>query len=547
MDLTASVKHESAVMLSMCRDLQYKAGVYAHETMTLSDLTRLEWNQFCLHLGYCDGALSRYQREFFKAILENHSAVSELERQYYSQQLGSIRFVNRVPRSVQECIRTDLTGRLRGRESAYGQAMVCFYARLGEAFIQDDAEDHYTMVQLYTAYMTMLTDYLKKMEVYDPDFDFGEWIGNYEEIHGDVPATPAAPSSPAAPAPKKDAPAAPADIPGITSKKNAASGSAAPKSTGKKPAINTDALADVSGKKEKDDKPVIRDVSVVIEELNALVGLKPVKQEIESLVNLIKIRKLREERGFPSTNITLHMVFSGNPGTGKTTVARMLAEIYAALGLLSKGHLVEVDRAGLVSGYVGQTATKTTKVIEKALGGVLFIDEAYSLTAKKGENDFGQEAVDTLLKGMEDNRDNLVVIVAGYTDLMEEFLDSNPGLRSRFNRFIFFDDYNATELTAIFESMCKKNQFKISQEARDKIELSFALRIQNKPENFANAREARNLFEKAVVNQANRLAALHEKDGADALTDEMLLTIEAGDITFPADFHEEDNDEEGEA
>ena len=491
MDFTATVKKEFRTMLALCNDLQYKGGVYRDQTMTLADCMNLEWKYFLLHLGFCDGSLSRYQKEFLTAICSWQESSSSFEQQYYSNQLGSVHFTSKVPRSVQECIRMDLTCRLKGRETCYGQAAVSFFGRLGQAFIQDDADDHYQMVRLYTAYCTMLTDYLKKMDVYHSDFRFESWIADYEAARSGLSGS--SPKTTASDTERKSSSAAPSCAEPAPSKK-------------------------------------VRSVSEILEELNALVGLKQVKQEIESLVNLILIRKLRTERGYSGTPITLHMVFSGNPGTGKTTVARMLSEIYAGLGLLEKGHLVEVDRSGLVSGYVGQTAAKTNQVIEKALGGVLFIDEAYTLTAGKGENDFGQEAVDTLLKGMEDHRNELVVIVAGYPDLMEEFLDSNPGLRSRFNRFILFEDYHADELTEIFESMCKKNEFRLSAGARDKIEMSFALLLQRKPDNFANAREVRNLFEKAVVSQANRLAALHHASGEDALTDDMLLTIEACDI-----------------
>ncbi len=275
----------------------------------------------------------------------------------------------------------------------------------------------------------------------------------------------------------------------------------------------------------KEQKVEKRSVEEVLEELNALVGLEGVKKEVNSLVNLLKIQKLREERGMKQPNVSKHLVFSGNPGTGKTTIARMLAGIYSALGILSGGQLIEVDRAGLVSGYIGQTATKVMEVVEKALGGILFIDEAYTLTANKGEGDFGQEAVDTLLKAMEDNRDNLIVIVAGYPDLMDEFLSSNPGLRSRFNKFIFFDDYNPQELCQILLSMAKGQQYEFSEEAKAKALDYFTQACENKTENFANAREVRNYFEKAISRQAGRLVG-----SINNLDDKMLVTIEAEDL-----------------
>ena len=203
--------------------------------------------------------------------------------------------------------------------------------------------------------------------------------------------------------------------------------------------------------------------------------------------------------------ISRHLVFLGNPGTGKTTVARILSKIYKQLGVLETGQLVEVDRAGLVAGYVGQTALKTKEKIDEAMGGILFIDEAYTLA--KGGNDFGQEAIDTILKAMEDNRDAFIVIVAGYPGPMEAFLDSNPGLKSRFNKRILFEDYTNEELLSIFEVFCRKYGVTLNAEAQECVQQYLSKLCANKPENFANGREMRNLFEGAVSNQANRLAS----------------------------------------
>lgn len=262
----------------------------------------------------------------------------------------------------------------------------------------------------------------------------------------------------------------------------------------------------------------------LLKELDDLVGLKQVKEDVSSQINLLKVRKLRRERNLTDLPVSMHLVFTGNPGTGKTTVARLLAKIYKALGVLSKGQLVEVDRSELVGGYVGQTAIKTQEVINSALGGVLFIDEAYSLTADRDPSDFGYEAVATLLVEMENHRDDLAVIVAGYPEPMEQFLQSNPGLKSRFNKFIHFDDYKPEELMKIFESMAGKQGFKMDTSTKEKAIGLFEKMYDEREEDFANGRSVRNFFEKAIVRQANRLA------GQDQISDEDLLTLKLEDL-----------------
>ena len=257
-------------------------------------------------------------------------------------------------------------------------------------------------------------------------------------------------------------------------------------------------------------------------ELQEYIGLEKIKDEVRDLINLVTVYQMRREHELPVADLSLHMVFSGNPGTGKTMIARLMARIYKTLGILSGGQLIEVDRSGLVAGYVGQTAVKTMEVLEKAKGGVLFIDEAYTLS-RGGQNDFGQEAIDTVLKYMEDHRSEIVVIVAGYTELMQEFVHSNPGLESRFNRFMEFDDYNEDELFAIFEQRCKKNGYCLQEEATVAVK-QYLQEIAQKPGNFGNGRGVRNLFEKILVEQANRLAV------AESITKEILMEVLLEDV-----------------
>ena len=263
------------------------------------------------------------------------------------------------------------------------------------------------------------------------------------------------------------------------------------------------------------------DMKDLLAELDGYIGLQTVKEEVHNLINMASVYQLRRQHDLPTTDMSLHLVFTGNPGTGKTMMARMMARIYRSLDILSRGQLVEVDRSGLVAGYVGQTAIKTQKVIEKAMGGVLFIDEAYALNGRS-ENDFGQEAIDTILKAMEDHRDDLVVIVAGYTDLMDRFIHSNPGLESRFNRFLLFDDYTTDEMVDIFRMQCKKGCYQLTEEARPLIRDYIA--EESADDSFGNARGVRNLFEHVLVAQNNRLATMEK------ITREDLMTITADDV-----------------
>lgn len=246
------------------------------------------------------------------------------------------------------------------------------------------------------------------------------------------------------------------------------------------------------------------DLETCLAELTKLAGLANVKGEIESLVRFLEVNKAREQHDLKGAAMSLHMVFSGNPGTGKTTVARIVSRIFSALGVLEKGHLVETDRLGLVGQYVGHTAKRTDDLVNQSLDGVLFVDEAYGLVSG-GENDFGREAIDTLVKRMEDFRERLIVIVAGYPDDMKRFIDTNPGLQSRFTIHLNFEDYTAPELVAIFKSFCEKNQYTLAPEAEAALEIRAAAELKAAGRGYGNGRHMRNLFEKAIRKHAVRL------------------------------------------
>ena len=278
-----------------------------------------------------------------------------------------------------------------------------------------------------------------------------------------------------------------------------------------KPLIEAGAAEPDAGVSDEQAGSGGRSTEELLEQLDSLVGLSNIKQSVKSLINYVKVRKLRKEKELPNPPLSLHMVFTGNPGTGKTTVARILAELYRAIGVLSKGQLVEVDRSGLVAGFVGQTALKTTEAVNSALGGILFIDEAYALAPDTGgANDFGREAIETLLKMMEDHRDDLIIIVAGYSGPMERFIGANPGLESRFNRYFTFEDYNSGQLYEIFSSMCAKSEYILKEDAREFAMEHFEAIYETRDECFGNARHVRNFFENIVAVQSDRVSALEE-------------------------------------
>lgn len=268
----------------------------------------------------------------------------------------------------------------------------------------------------------------------------------------------------------------------------------------------------------------IEDLDSLLKELEDLIGLDSVKTEVKNLINLLKIIDIRVKNGLKAPSVTKHFVFTGNPGTGKTTVARLLSQIYCSLGILSRGHMVEVDRSGMVAAYMGQTAIKVKEVIDRAKGGVLFIDEAYSLANETPGGDFGQEAIDTLVKAMEDNREDLIVIVAGYPDLMDKFIKTNPGLKSRFQKTLHFPDYSAEDLYKVFLKFCKENDYQLSEEGSQYLKEHLDIYVRNSDKYFGNARDVRNFLDMAISAQANRL--LEEN----TTSPEALVTLQPEDL-----------------
>lgn len=430
-----------------------------------------------------DGTLNP-EIAFIHRYLGEYFTVDRLLKFKYDR-VSTAEFATTVPRSITYFAKADLSGKSAYTTKGFSKSRNLYnlYCQMGQEFMA--ANSHISEVELaaFTAYTGMIENYLRKQKL----FEIGNGPIKARSIN-DTPAT----------------------------------------NQGKVPATQNPVQAALDAMKGQRNTQEIPEEELKLEdlmnELNELTGLDEVKDDIKTLINLLKVKKLREERGMKQPSVSLHMVFSGNPGTGKTTVARLLAKIYKCIGVVSGGQLVEVDRSNLVEGYIGQTAVKTKEVVESALGGILFIDEAYTLTAGKDGKDFGQEAVDTLLKLMEDHREELIVIVAGYTDLMEEFVNSNPGLRSRFNKYIFFKDYTGEQLFEIFSSMCKKQDYIPNEPGKKYVKEYLEAKANDHDENFANAREVRNYIERAIARQATRIVTLKN------VTDKQLKTLTKADL-----------------
>ena len=458
------IKDALEKLYSLCDDIEKlpigldKDG----EKNRLRTALRGELSFFAIYMACSDGHISRAEAKYISDVLGLSLTPAQIKQAAQEQGIYSTTFENNAPITFQLFVKLDNALHDAGKDTIISDLIILVYAGIGKQIIECDNYPPGNDVANLKTFLSTLTRY-QTMHL------------AFRKKHSTV-------TDESAIAPEKK---------GIS-----------------------EASIDEADEPES--------LEVLLQQLDNLTGLEEVKANVVSQVNLLRIRKVRSERGMKLAPNSMHMVFTGNPGTGKTTVARLIAKLYYRIGVTKKPTLVEVDRSGLVSGYVGQTALKVQEVVEKALGGVLFIDEAYALAASESSNDFGHEAIDTLLKAMEDHREDLVVIVAGYPDLMEMFLDSNPGLRSRFNKVIEFRDYTPEELFSIFEGMCKSSGYRLEQLAAEWANEFFRKSYEVRGKNFANGREVRNYFEMAVVNQANRLVS----EGTLTESSLELLTIE---------------------
>lgn len=441
-------------------------GAYIEDNRMNHSLEREKLQKECIdflsYLSASDGTISEYEAEFIQEYFDYVISAEDLRKYIDSNHTYTTEFESTVPETLMRFVKqdNDTYNSKKELEFSASEAYIEVFECLGKEFLVCDGEATQDEINDFTTYTTMLRSYKKEKTNFPNKVKSAIDVC---EVH-----------------------------PG-------------------------ESIPQFKENGEKEDT-----LEELIEELNNLVGLQAVKNDVNSLIHLQEVKRLRRSRGLKEIPVSNHLVFYGNPGTGKTTVARLLARIYRVMGILSKGQFVEVDRSGLVAGYVGHTALKVQEVVEKSLGGVLFIDEAYALTYSTSGNDFGREAVDTLLKAMEDHREDFIVIVAGYPELMAQFIDSNPGLRSRFNKYINFEDYNVEELGKIFRIMCKNAGYTPTEEVIAYATQLFEGKYKNRGKNFANAREVRNFLEKAMMKQADRLFYMKNPTNTELCTLEMV-------------------------
>ncbi|MBF0168492.1 MAG: AAA family ATPase [Alphaproteobacteria bacterium] len=446
---------------------------------TPEELIETDLQLFLLWLFAVDGKIHPGEVGIFNAVLGRQESIVSLTSQMQRHQKTMISFSNQVPFLIECAIQRDQAGNV-----GMAKRMIEAFETLGLLALAADEQVSGSETEALTGYISRARN---------------------------VAAAILGPSA------QPSAPSQPLNPPGLSRPV-----------FGKRKPIMSEGVGSAAPAAKLQEAQTGDSLDKCRAELEALIGLASVKNEVSTLVNLLRVRQLRQSQGMPAPDISLHLVFTGNPGTGKTTVARLLGRIYAHMGILSSGVMVETDRSGLVGQYIGQTEVKTREAIEKAMGGILFIDEAYALAKNGGgSNDFGNEAIAVLLKAMEDRRGNLAVIVAGYSKPMEGFIEANPGLRSRFSRYFNFPDYEPADLLAIFEKYIREGGYRLAPEARQKAEEMFKTLHQRRDRNFGNGRTVRNAFEAALTGHANRLAANAKPSRED------LTLLRAEDIATP--------------
>ena len=523
---TVKVKENSRRMFDLCMRRAQSIGradyVRTDGRMDLAHTFRTDMLHFLIYLVYSDGKVNKEEIKYINLLFGTQFDEKMLRDYADRWGLRSESIRDHAPRSLNSFVRSNIggeTGEISDDYYDLVQLYVTTFNYIGNDLIACNEEVTNAEVQALSSYIELITQEIDRvrgdMEEYKPTIEFkpGSKVKQEETPDYSYWTDSLQPSRTKLSAPKHSQ----EDIPAVREDRDNHADMRTPENVwtadttdvGKPFRMREEQSAAQTLPDQKERKKEFNtemDIQTLLQQLNDLTGMQSVKTEINNMINLLKICKIRQENGLQTPPVTNHMVFLGNPGTGKTTVARILAKIYHGLGVLSKGHLVEVDRSGLVAGYMGQTSEKVTEVIEKAKGGILFIDEAYAL-ANGQQGDFGQEAIDILNKAMEDNRDDLIVIAAGYHDEMQDFLDANPGLRSRFNRTIEFPNYDAAELLEIMTNRAKSLDYTLTGDAVQYVLDTFTRILACPPENFGNARSVRNYLDRVIHNQANRLIA----------------------------------------
>lgn len=508
------VKEESRMMYELCLKRADSIGhaefMRTDGRVSLAETYKTDMINFLIYLAYSDGRLNKEEVKYINSL--TGFCFNEQDISKYADKWGlkteSIK--DRPPMSLEPFVRSNIgpeTGEISNRYYDLVSLYVTTFNYVGNDFISCNKDIVKGEIEALSSYIMMIKSYIDiingKIEDYKPTIAFKpgskvkaepkpqyvEAQENPDMINGDRIY--------------RDDKVSKEESRVIIRHNNAPDDMNIDINNEEKP-VDVKKINNTDEVKQVIDTEDVN-LEVLLDELNQLTGMESVKVEINNLINLLKICRIRQEKGLKLPPTTNHLIFLGNPGTGKTTVARILSKIYHGLGILSKGHLVEVDRSGLVAGYMGQTSEKVMEVVERAKGGILFIDEAYALASGKQEGDFGKEAIDILNKAMEDYRDDLIVIAAGYHDEMQDFLDANPGLRSRFNRTIEFPNYNADELVTIMINRAAKLDYEFSDDAIKFVKEKFENVLSCPPENFGNARSVRNYLDRAINNQANRL------------------------------------------